>query len=435
MYSMVYHLLAQRDLKNSLSVFIAECGFERKSFLLSELDIVAALHISTTSAIYKKIMDKELGVGTAHQQHDGSKENDGHSNRNSILDHVASTFMDAEHKQVDMAVQTEGFGIGAMESLDMQVKDLRQSYLSRLDAERLSPSRTVEERMILFQRDCEERFRRDLAIQVTYIRENETAKVRLEESRKARLDLDTVRQQMESDYQKKLQSRAEHESELNRSATEKERQLQQSLYEARQFMQREIDDLRSREQAYTRKLELEGQGLRVLELRLKESQTVLDGRERELCHRELDAENKTKGNMERAREEARAQLQAELAVVIRDRSALIVDRQRLEEDRASQRAVVDNANAARTQMRELQTLIMDRDDEITLLKLREKRMDVVRKDEDMQVAEVPRLSMMLVCLCLCACTIPLIPVPCFGAFIICVYIRVYAHVCMHYYIV
>jgi len=223
--------------------------------------------------------------------------------------------MNADHKKMDMAVQTESLGIGAIESLDIQVKDLRHFYLRKIDAERLNPARTVEERMIVFQRDCEERFRRDLEIQTAYIRENEVAKVRLEESRKARMELDVVRQQMEAEYQKKLQHHTEYEAELSRHAAEKERQLQQNLYEARQLLQREIDELRSREQANTRKLDLESQGLRTLELRVKEAQTVLASRERDIASREAEAESKLKNCMERAREEARSQMQSEVSLI------------------------------------------------------------------------------------------------------------------------
>ncbi len=59
-------------------------------------------------------------------------------------------------------------------------------------------------------------------------------------------------------------------------------------------MQREIDELRSREAMLTRKTELESQGVRMLELRLKEAQSVLDGRERELSRRERLMEEKNK---------------------------------------------------------------------------------------------------------------------------------------------
>jgi len=67
---------------------------------------------------------------------------------------------------------------------------------------------------------------------------------------------------------------------------------------------------------------------------------------------------------------------------------LILDRQRLEEDRASHKAILDSAEAARGKMRELQTLLVEKDDEINLLKLRQKRAEIIRHDEDLQVAEV-----------------------------------------------
>ena len=49
---------------------------------------------------------------------------------------------------------------------DNQIKDLHLSFLSRRETERLMPTKTVEERMISFQRDCEERMKRELDAQV-----------------------------------------------------------------------------------------------------------------------------------------------------------------------------------------------------------------------------------------------------------------------------
>lgn len=67
-----------------------------------------------------------------------------------------------------------------------------------------------------------------------------------------------------------------------------------SHYDSRQLMQREIDDLRSRETLLNRKSEADAHSVKMLELRLKESEQVLTHRERELARREKVLEDKSR---------------------------------------------------------------------------------------------------------------------------------------------
>lgn len=166
--------------------------------------------------------------------------------------------------------------------------------------------------MLSFQRDCEERMRRDLEMQMKNFRENTAVKIRLEEAQKARLATESIRKDLEADYHRRLQSHMDRETEAAKRFAEQERQFNQSQYDARQIMQREIDELRNREQMAARKLELESQGLKILELRVKEAQTLLENRERELSIREKKLTEKESAAAEYARTEARQLVRSEL---------------------------------------------------------------------------------------------------------------------------
>jgi hypothetical protein len=249
------------------------------------MDIVKSMQYGTQSEVYRAVVDKE-NAAEASSAAESSAVSVFSPNkvRNSLFDILlAQLHVEPGKGSLETSVQTEsaaGSLRGPRESLEYQMQHLRSSFLSQRDAERANPARSIEERMIAFQKECEERYRRESESYVAYIRETEVAKVRLDEAQKARTEVEALRRQLEGDYQRRLHEHGEREDAALRAMTERERQLQQLQYETRQQMQREIDELRSREVAGQRKLELETQGLQALELRLKEVKAVLESRER-----------------------------------------------------------------------------------------------------------------------------------------------------------
>lgn len=142
-----------RDLRNSLSVLIAECGFDNKTFLLSEMDVVRALHISRESEIFEKVHMKdsssqELLNNRKKETSDGSTS----TAKASLFDYIVEYFLSVSHSSSrEVAVQTESSSIGIMETLDSQLKDLHQSFLTRRDAERTSPAKSVSIKILIYE--------------------------------------------------------------------------------------------------------------------------------------------------------------------------------------------------------------------------------------------------------------------------------------------
>lgn len=302
-FSIIYHALFKRNLKYSLSVLVAECGYDIKSYLFSEADIVSMLRFDHTSEVYQQVMNSVSFDTKSNSSKDVKLE--------TILDFIITNTTNLHSRKQDNFTQTEDSGISVIDMVDMQLRDIRRSYLSKRDDEKRLPVKSIEEKMLSFERDCEARYRRDLELQVQYVRENEITKMKLEEKRNARIELDILRSELENEYQKRLQIHHERELDLNRRFDEKDRQFQQSLYDARQVMQQQIDDLRAKEQSSFRKIELETQGLRSLELRLKEAQASLEIHEKEVLRREQDLEVKVQRLSEQLREESNAYIKLE----------------------------------------------------------------------------------------------------------------------------
>lgn len=357
--SVVYHFLQNRNYNHALSVFAAECGLDSKNAWLSEMDIIKSLQFGSKSEVYR-LMSEKID--------ECIDENLLPQKKLSVFDVLLNNLSSETGRDgpVEISVQTESVTqiLGPRESLEHHMQNLRTSFISRRDAEKAAPAKSIEERMILFQRECEERFQRDSENYLNYMRETEICKVRLEEAQKARAETDVIRKELESDYQRRLKEHSERESASVKALADRDRQMQQNQYEARQLMQREIDDLRSREKSGLRKLELECQGLRTLESRLQESKAILESREREIGRREKLAEELMGDNVERAKAEARSYLRSEMEDVNRERTVLKQERQHLHDVRASQEVLLESASSTRKMLREAQAELIVREDDI-----------------------------------------------------------------------
>ena len=153
-YSIIYHHLNKIGFSHSLSVFVAESGLDTPR-TLTESDILSTLRVGNSKSIVKK---NKSGVYISEDSNEVSSV--------SVLERILDAVSSAFRNTVECSVQTETAGPGVRELLDNQIRELQTSYLSRREAERLLPSKTIEERMIAYQRDCEARMRQELESQV-----------------------------------------------------------------------------------------------------------------------------------------------------------------------------------------------------------------------------------------------------------------------------
>lgn len=165
------------------------------------------------------------------------------------------------------------------------------------------------------------------------------SRVRLEERSQARKELDNLRKELEDEYERRINSFKSREEETNRANMERERQIQLAQYETRQKLLREMDELRLREQAAAKKMELDSQGFRLLETRLQESQSFLESREREVSRRERELIEKQRDCESRAREEALAALRTDMETAHREKLNILKERDAFEEEKRAQSEV------------------------------------------------------------------------------------------------
>jgi hypothetical protein len=390
-YSCIYELLKQRKLFNSISVFVAECGIDPKHSLLGFDDLFRMVKLN---AVKDTLENSHIHRNKGSCDKTNTSEWGSGSERSTLLDALLQYSMSVGDNKKDVAIQTQSAGPGAREVLDDAIFSLRRAHTNNVEDNLLQPARSIEERMVQFQRDCEKRMAADLATQVAHIRENETTRVRLEERTKAFEDFDNMRKAVEFEYNRRLQAHIDSETTSMKKLSEQEHSAQRTLYEARQLMQREIEDLRARESAAARKQELEAHGIRVLELRLKEAQSLLDSREADLSRREKALEENRLKMSESARAEAQALVRSELDLLCREKSSVALDRQRLQDDQVTYGTLVESAKAVKEQLKQALDRLVMKEEECLYTERNLQRIIRAQQEEEERSIKVERVFKM-----------------------------------------
>ena len=294
-FSTVYHMLKSRGLQHSLAVFSAETGLEAsKLSLLSEPDIVHAMNIDPASPVYQQIEETAASTSLKQAENKGvysEKENRGANatgalRSSNLLDLLfEQTFRRSKKNMQDSVCQTDSdaFKHTARQALDNALQEIQENFKLITKEEKNHPDKNITERMLSYQRDCDDRLKRDLAIQMNLFRDHESTRIRLEEGEKARQTFMAQKIEYETNFHRRNSARETREAELLRDGAERDRLHQMQIYETRQKMQREVDEMRQRELSTGRRFEIEHQGLKMLELQLKDMQAMIETREREVC--------------------------------------------------------------------------------------------------------------------------------------------------------
>lgn len=364
--SSIANFLAKRNYHSSLSVFTAESGIESASFMLKDIDIANLFKLNV------------LGDNFRNK-----------SNNDCLLDvlfQVCLAINQGAYKEA--SIQTEGSHSTARETMEAQLQQIHKEFLS--DRQKLSsvPSFSIEEKLLAYQRECEGHKQKEIEAQVKYFNEFELTKMKITESNKARLAIESLRKELDHEYQLKLQYHLNREKDISIRLTEQEKNFQQSLYETRQSMQREIDEIRTREKASLLKIDLESQGLRILEHRLKEAQNVLENREKEFARREREFEDQKKDSINKFREEVKSQYQKDIDELQIERRNLTIEKRKFEEEKTSHLAALESIYLLRKELADSSQLLQIKEQEI--IKIKETNNNLISRlnAEEKNISEV-----------------------------------------------
>ncbi|CAM9244184.1 unnamed protein product, partial [Ectocarpus fasciculatus] len=154
---------------------------------------------------------------------------------------------------VDSNTQTDEAGRSHKENLVSRLEAVRETWLRRSADERREPAQDVTERMLAYQRECESRAAAQASCWIKAerdsFRERDLAALRVQMASTRRREVDAMRKELQSQYDGRVERLQETERDRERRHNDRLREAEVSQFDARQNLLREMDLLRTREQA------------------------------------------------------------------------------------------------------------------------------------------------------------------------------------------
>lgn len=118
-----------------------------------------------------------------------------------------------------------------------------EDFFAQVQVDKQTAEKTLEERMLAFQKECDKRVAEEVQSKVKLFEESIVSAMRLEESAKFREKLATLREEMEQAYMKKLAQISQREKDIVVRLETKEKELDKMLFDHRQKMIHDIQNM------------------------------------------------------------------------------------------------------------------------------------------------------------------------------------------------
>ncbi|KAF1779100.1 Leucine-rich repeat domain, L domain-like [Phytophthora cactorum] len=127
------------------------------------------------------------------------------------------------------------------------LRRVENSYLVECAAQKLEPQKSLEERMVQYQREYDEICDKRLQEEMERYRSTEVALVRAEERKRFNREVDNLRASLLQEYRSKQERLQEQERELELAFVARRTELETSLFETRQSLFKDMERLRVKE--------------------------------------------------------------------------------------------------------------------------------------------------------------------------------------------
>lgn len=246
----------------SLSIFLPESGMSPTG-LLSHEDIIKVLNIEPSSKLFRLLNpsqgDNEEKNGKSLNGNSQSLNGEKSTSNPSLLETILGALKELEPAKLEKDVQTDS----PKPTLDMRLHILDEELQLRSETERLAPLRNMEERLLKFQRESEERHRKDLEKHMEQFRETELARVRSEEKRKLQDSNEAWISEQEKKYSERYEKLKQREEESVHKIQERNREMTREDYDQRQKFLQDLEIFREKEREVFRERELNTKELQI----------------------------------------------------------------------------------------------------------------------------------------------------------------------------
>ncbi|KAK3610643.1 hypothetical protein CHS0354_028023 [Potamilus streckersoni] len=323
------------------SVFLPESGIGEGK-LITTKELMELLKISPQSKLYRKLAA------------------DSSSARKGFIWQLLSE-LSAIHSQASMSVctQTDLIRVSTVTSLDEKLNVLDELFSSRRDEQYRVGAAAVEDRILAFQRQLEERFRTELKLQVAKTKDDEVKRIQIEERENCRRELEQARRELERTYQSKFDALVTRE----RNTTEKlqrEQEIQEKeIYNQRQSILEEIEAVHMREAQVKREAEVNQREQIVEKERLKAKEEEIKRRELQVTRMEVEFEQRLHNEMTKFKVEYQASFMERTQNIELREARLRDNEKRVAEDREKIDSLKSDLRDKTARVNELETLLQE----------------------------------------------------------------------------
>jgi oral-facial-digital syndrome 1 protein len=205
---------------------------------------------------------------------------------------------------VDNGIQTDSARYGPVTSLEEQFAKVDAHYTSAQDTQLLRLG-AVEERILCYQRQLEERSRTELNMMMARFRETELAQARVMEREQSRREIDNIRREMERNYQAKFDALRDRERQAVEQLQRQQEIAEKETYTQRQTLLEEIEALKQRDIQLRRQHDIDNREKALWEEKLKAREDLARQREETARRTELEYEHRIHDAVEKFKLEER----------------------------------------------------------------------------------------------------------------------------------
>lgn len=229
------------SLVHTLSVFLVEIGFKDTEFY-SENELKEIIYKGNS---HLNNLDKE---------NEREKINNYISNEPLLVELIAKIIA-MNNKQFE-ASGTQTSNGSLTSNLDDKLAEVdKKHFNTSLMLEQLLPGKVIEEKLLKYQRDYEQRYKVELEREIQQIKNIEMSNMRLEEHKKYSKMVEELRGEYEEKYYKRLEQLRKNEEEFNQKIAVREKDLETRSYYDRQKTQEELKRLALSEEELKKKYE------------------------------------------------------------------------------------------------------------------------------------------------------------------------------------
>ena len=230
----------------SLSIFLPESGMNTAP-PLSRRDVLSTLNICRGHALYSGLTDPPARAGEGP----------------SLLAEIM-TSLETRASSHDAVCQTDG-GNTPSERLLQRLGEVDHKFAQ---LQRQEPRSNVEERLVSFQKRCDENAKKEISSEIERIRSVEIERMKMEERAKYRAMLDSEMHRLQEEHSAQLKAVTDRKNFIEDSLTRQKLEVERTAFDHRQRMLKEIELHRLREEETKRSREVDQRSLEVEKQRL-----------------------------------------------------------------------------------------------------------------------------------------------------------------------